>query len=84
MHNPVTLSGARKTDTTIIDQCKDILIKHSGADLKLLSHLNAKFAKQVNSAAIDEKEIAVRKAIHNERVFAEVVHLRLRPEDVFV
>ena len=34
-HNPVTLSGAKKTDTSIIDQCNDILIKHSQADLKL-------------------------------------------------
>ena len=55
LHNPVTLSGARKTDTTIIDQCKDILIKHSGADLKLLPHLNAKFARQVNSLQLMKK-----------------------------
>lgn len=68
-HNPLTLSGAKKTDTSIINQCKDILIKHSRADLKLLPYLHAVFADQVNSAAIDEKEIAVRKAIHKDRLF---------------
>ena len=45
------------------------LIKHSRADLKILPHLHAKFAKQINSAGIDEKEIAVRNAIHYERPF---------------
>ena len=68
-HNPVTLSGAKKSDTSIIDQCHDILIKHSQADLKLLPHLHSSFANQVNSVAIDEKEISVRNAIHQERLF---------------
>ena len=69
LHNPVTLSGAKKSDTSVIDQCKDILIKHSQADLKLLPYLHTKFAKQVNFAAIDEKEIAARNAIHQDRLF---------------
>lgn len=68
-HNPVTLSGANKTDTSIIDRCKDILIKHSQADLKLLPYLHSAFAKQVNSVSIDEKEVSVRNAIHQERLF---------------
>ena len=68
-HNPVTLSGAKKSDTSIIDQCKDVLIKHSQADLKLLPYLHSAFAKQVNSAAIDKKEVLVRNAIHQERLF---------------
>ena len=67
-HNPVTLSGVNTNDTTVIDRCKEILVKHSNADLKLLPHLHKTFAQQVNSANIDEKEIFARDAIHRERL----------------
>ena len=68
-HNPVTLSGVTLNDKSVINVCKDILVKHSAVDLKLLPYLHNKFAQQVNCSEIDDKQIAVRDAIHAEQLF---------------
>lgn len=70
-HNPVTISGAKANDTSVIDSCKDVLLKHSRVDNKLLPFLNKAFAKQVNSAKIDKRDIEVRNAIHHQHLFAQ-------------
>lgn len=67
-HNPITLAGVKTNDTSVIDNSKHILVKHSQVDLRLLPYLHNIFARQVNSARIDEKEIAARNAIHQERL----------------
>ena len=67
-HNPVTISGAKATDTSVIDGCKSILEKHSASDLKLAPYLNKLFASQVNLAQIDDQEVLAREAIHHERL----------------
>ena len=70
-HNPVTISGAKTNDTSVIDTCKDILVKHSRVDIKLTPYLNKFFAQQVNSAKISKREIEVRNAIHSQHLFAQ-------------
>ena len=67
-HNPITLSGAKANDTSVIDNCKETIVKHSEVDLKLMPYLHSIFARQVNAAKIDEREVAVRSAIHRERL----------------
>tara|TARA_B100000674_G_scaffold49872_2_gene34456 strand:+ start:1512 stop:2663 length:1152 start_codon:yes stop_codon:yes gene_type:complete len=67
-HNPITLSGAKANDTSVMDNCKEIITRHSSVDLKLMPYLHSIFAQQVNDAKIDEKEVAVRAAMHRERL----------------
>lgn len=64
-HNPKTLSGSKSTDLTVIESCKDVLLKHSSVDIKLYSEINKRFAAQVNSSHIDTKEVAARQAFHS-------------------
>lgn len=68
-HNPVTLSGVKSSDTSVINRCKEILIKHSRVDLKLFPYLNTIFARQANSASITDREVAVRDALHSQQLF---------------
>ncbi len=68
-HNPVTLSGAKSNDQSVINNCNNILTNHSRVDLKLLPYLHSMFAQQVNDSNITERDIMVRDAIHQERLF---------------
>ena len=68
-HNPLTLSGAPKNSTILIDNCKNILMQHTEADRALFPIMNRIFANQVNSCSIDDKQVLVRELIHKSPLF---------------
>lgn len=68
-HNPLTLSGAPKNSTTLIDNCRDVLMRHTEADRALFPIMNQMFANQVNNCSINETQVLVREIIHQTPLF---------------
>ena len=67
-HNPITLVGVKRNDKFVIDHCKEILHKHSKADLRLYPIMNKKFADQINKFSISQEDLHVRYLIHKQQL----------------
>ena len=67
-HNSVELVGVNKNDQRLFESSKDILLKHTVIDRKLLPLLNSKFAQQINCSSISEEEVSLRHLIHQKPI----------------
>ena len=67
-HNSVELVGVNKNDQRLFESSKDILLKHTVIDRKLLPLLNSKFAQQINGSSISEEEVSLRQLIHQKPI----------------